>query len=286
MKVLVAGGTGMLGFPVVRQLLAQGAQVRVLTRQPDRHPDLCATAAEIAIGDVTDRSTLSAAMRGCEALHISLRGANDPASYEAVENRGVDALLVAARAHGVRHVTYLSGAGRVAGSESLLPVATKMRAEALVRGSGMAYTIFRATHFMESLDLFIRNGSASIIGSQPHRYHYLAADDFASMVRRAFERPPDKGRVLYAFGPERFTMREALQQYLAALHPDYRIRTLPLPMAKIIAKITGNRDLRFAALLFEGFAAIGEEGDPREANELLGAPQTRLRSWLLRRAST
>ena len=280
MLVLVAGGTGMLGAPVVRRLLAGGARVRVLTRRAGHDTGLGNINAEIVSGDVTAPSTLGAALRGCDALHVSLRGANDPASYEAVENRGLAALLHCARDQGVRHVSYLSGAGRVQGSETLLPVATKLAAEALVKNSGMPYTIFRATHFMESLDLFIRKKSATILGAQPHRYHYLAAEDFATMVLHSIERPPVAGRVLYAFGPEPFSMREALEKYMAVLHPGGRIQTVPLPIARWIARLTGNRDVRFATLLFEGFVAIGEDGDPREANELLGTPQTRLDAWL------
>lgn len=285
MRILVAGGTGMLGAPVVRRLVAERVQVRVLTRDAVRARELFGDAVEIAAGDVTRAESLREAVRDCTSLHVSLRGANDARSYEAVEQRGLGALLDAARDAGVDHVSYLSGAGKLAGNEHLLPARTKLAAEANLIASRIPATIFRATHFMESLDLFMRKGSATILGRQPHRYHYLAADDFARMVSRAHAEAPAATRTLYAYGPEAFTMREALERYMAALNPTGRISTLPLPLARVIARVSRNADLAFAASLFEAFAAIGEEGDPSEAQRLLGRPAVRLDDWLRSRGT-
>jgi uncharacterized protein YbjT (DUF2867 family) len=49
--VLVLGGTGMLGRPVVDRLLRDGFSVRVLARDPDRAADLLPDTAEIVHGD-------------------------------------------------------------------------------------------------------------------------------------------------------------------------------------------------------------------------------------------
>jgi uncharacterized protein YbjT (DUF2867 family) len=283
MKVLIAGGTGMLGAPVVRYLVATGTRVRVMTRRPATARALFGDAVEITVADVTDQSTLAAAVRGCTALHVSLRGANDWRDYDAVERRGLRHLLGAAQAAGLRKVTYLSGAGAIVGNESLAPVRIKLDAEAAIRASGMSYVIFRATHFMESLALFVRGGRATLLGAQPHHYHYLAAEDFARLVGRSLACEVADRKVLYAFGPERFTMHEALTRYLRILRPEVRLTQLPLPLARLIATLTRNADLRFATELFAGFAAIGEAGDPRESDRLLGKPNTTLAAWLAAR---
>ena len=285
MQVLVAGGTGMLGVPVVRHLVHLGHQVRVLTRSPAEARRRLGESVQTVQGDVKDRSTLDAAVAGCDALHVTLRGADDWMDYEAVENHGLRALLDASCGAGLRHVTYLSGAGRMYGCEQIPAVAIKLAAEQAIRECGLAFTIFRATHFMESLDLFISKHTATIIGRQPHRYHYLAASDFAHLIAQSLLNQDAFGRTFYAFGPQALTMREALERYRGILDPSLRITQLPIAVARLIGTVGQNRRLRFAASLFEGFALIGEEGDPEECQRILGKPQTTLDEWLRGRAS-
>jgi len=285
MRVLVAGGTGMLGAPVVRHLVQAGHRVRVLTRSAEKARRTLGPEIEVALGDVEDPPSLGAAVKDCQALHVSLRGADSWRSYQQVENLGLLSLLAAARTAGIRHVTYLSGAGRTKGFEHLPPIEVKLAAEKAIRRSGIDFTIFRATHFMESLDLFIDGERATILGNQPHRYRYLAARDFAVLVASALTTEGARGRVLYAFGPQAFTMAEALRRYLGALRPGMRMSQLPIPVAKLIGTVTFNRRLRFAAGLFEGFAVIGEEGNPEECDALLGKPRTTLDEWLQARAA-
>jgi len=271
----------MLGEPVARRLLADGWRVRCLVRDPVRARTRLGEGFELVTGDVTVPATLDAAFDGCSMAHLSLRGGNTIASYDAQEIAGSAHCAAAARRHGVRRITYLSGAGRSTPElERYFPVRVKRAVEAGLARSGVPCTVFRATHFMESLPLFVRDGRASILGSQPHRLHYLAADDYAGMVGRALESEAAANRAFYVWGPEPWTMHEALDRYLRAFHPNLAISTLPLPMARLIAVLSRNRDLRFAAELFAAFAVIGEVGDPEETNRLLGAPTTTLERWL------
>ena len=280
-RVLVVGATGMLGEPVARRLLADGWRVRCLVRDATRARARLGPDFEYVTADVTLAPTLDAAFEGCAYAHLSLRGANTVASYDAQEVRGSENCAVAARRHGVTRLTYLSGAGRASPElERYFPVRVKRAVESALAGSGVSWTVFRATHFMESLPLFVREGRATILGRQPHALHYLAADDYAAMVSRALDSAAASRRALYLWGPEAWTMRGALERYLAAADPGLKAGTLPLPLARLIAALTRNADLRFAAELFTAFAAIGEDGDPAEANRLLGAPTTTLGQWL------
>jgi uncharacterized protein YbjT (DUF2867 family) len=280
-RALIIGATGMLGGPVAQQLAADGWRVRCLVRNVDAARARLGSAFEYVAADVTIPHTLDAAFEGCSCVHINLRGNNTVESYERIEVGGAIACIDAAARHGLRRVSYLSGAGRMdAGTERFFPVRIKRRVEGALAAGSVPWTVFRATHFMESLPQFVRDGRAAVVGRQPHRLHYVAARDYARMVGRALRTDAASNQVFYVLGPEAFTMREALQMYLAACHPELRVQTLPLPIARLMAALTGNRDLRFAAELFAAFAAIGETGDPSQANALLGAPATRLREWL------
>lgn len=281
LRALVVGATGMLGEPVARRLLADGWRVRCLSRDPARARAQLGDGFEFTAGDVTRPESLDAAFDGCSHLHLNLRGGNTIVSYEVNEVQGARHCLAAARRHGFALVSYLSGAGR---SDPVVQrhfvVRIKRAVEEALAMSDLPWIAWRATHFMESLPQFVRDGRAAVLGRQPHALHYVAAADYARMVSRAFAEPSSHSRALTVFGPEALTMRTALQFYVAARHPELNVSTLPLPMARLIAYLRGDADLRFAAELFDAFRDIGETGDPREANELLGAPQTTLQQWL------
>jgi|SRR6516225_1934882 dihydroflavonol-4-reductase len=68
-RVCVTGGTGFLGYQLVRQLLGLGAEVRVLTMRPAMpHPVLETPNVDMVFGDVRDRAVVRAALAGCEVI--------------------------------------------------------------------------------------------------------------------------------------------------------------------------------------------------------------------------
>lgn len=66
-RVLVVGGTGMLGEPVARHLLAQGHTVRILTRRADAAAERFREPFDVVGGDVEDAGALGRAMASCDA---------------------------------------------------------------------------------------------------------------------------------------------------------------------------------------------------------------------------
>jgi uncharacterized protein YbjT (DUF2867 family) len=284
-RILVVGATGMLGAPVARRLVRDGFFVRVLARDQRKAETMSGGTMEVVQGDVTRKETLPAAVAGCDGMYVSLRGNFDSDDYAAVEGQGLSDLLSAGRDHGLSRVALISGAGQTAGNESLLPVRIKLNAEHLVQASGIPWTIFRCTHFMESLDLFVRGRKATIIGHQPHAYHYIAAEDYAAMVSRAFETEAAANRVFTILGPESFTMAEALQVYIRELAPELKLGRVPAWLLRLVGTLTGNQELRFLTQLFASFTRVGESGDPGPANRLLGTPSMTLMQWCQARRS-
>src|ERR1039458_5620285 len=67
-QFLITGGTGFIGRHVVHRLLAQGAGVRVFCRTPEKAQRLFGDRVGIARGDLRDRASVVAAMRGCGAV--------------------------------------------------------------------------------------------------------------------------------------------------------------------------------------------------------------------------
>lgn len=70
MKVFVAGGSGAIGIPLVRALVAGGHQVTALTRSAARGPELRALGASIAMADALNRDALVAAVAAARPTHV------------------------------------------------------------------------------------------------------------------------------------------------------------------------------------------------------------------------
>ena len=278
MTVLVVGGAGMLGRPVVEALLAAGQAVRVLGRNAASIAAAFGGRVDAVGGDVRDPGVAARAVAGVDAVHINLR-ASSPAEFETLEAAGAASIAAAAAREGVDRIGMLSGAGIEAGSLKLLPVRAKQAAEAALRGSGVPWTIFRATHLMESLDLVVRGKSAALIGKQPNPYHYLAATDYARMVVAAYVTPAAAGHAFTMLGPQAFTMREAMQVYIRELRPDLKLSAIPLPLMRVVAALTRKTDLAHAVVLFDAFRRLPETGDRGVADRMLGRATTTLMEW-------
>jgi len=277
--ILVVGATGMLGEPVARQLQKDGYIVRVLVQNPTEAKKKLGESFDIIKGDVEDISSLEKALNGCFGVHINLRGGPKAESFYRIEHRGTANIAMAAVKMGVQHLTYLSSAAVFQENAWFPSVGAKLQAEAAIKESGIPYTIFCPTHFMESLPLSIRGKRASVIGKQPHLMHWIAASDYAKMVSKAFRLPEATNKRFFIYGPEALTMREALVKYCSVVHPEIKVSSTPIWLLSLIGKVSFNAELQFIAELMKFFEKTSEGGNPAEANKMLGAPTTTLAQW-------
>ncbi len=278
--ILVVGATGMLGEPVARQLQKDGYFVRVLARDIERARSKLGDSFEFVRGDVLDIFSLERGIDGCYGVHISLRGDPKAEDFDKIEPQGTANIAMSSKKAGVKRLTYLSGVAVSEDYSSHPFVRVKLQAESAIQKSGVSYTIFRATHFMESLHRFIRGGRAVIIGKQPHPLRWLAACDYARMVSRTFQVDEAKNKKFFVFGPEALTTLEAIRTYCSIVHPGMKISSMPIWLLSLIGTVSFNAELKFIAELMRFFEDVGEgKGNPEEANRLLGAPTTTLKQW-------
>ena len=272
-RILVLGGTGMLGAPVARRMLADGFTVRLLARDPDKARNEVDRGFEIVGGDVTDAHSLEQAMQDCDGVHVSVGGAVDGISAE-------NAASLAARL-GLGRISYVSGSTVSEENRWFPMVEQKLTAEKAVKDSGVPYTIFCPTWPMEQLPRFVQGGRATVIGDRLSPWHWFAAEDMGEMVSKAFQAENAAGKRLYIHGPEAVTIQTALERYCTAFHPEIEsVSVMPVQAARAAADSTGNNMLKMIAEMMAYFEKVGEPGDPTEANQLLGAPMTTLDAWI------
>ncbi len=281
-KILVIGGTGMLGRPVTLELIKEDFGVRLFTTNEANARALFRESVEYAVGNVDDPTSLRKAMDGCENVYINLKGGPSDAAYVRIELEGSKNIYAAARDMDVEKVVQISGALVDEKSVSYIFEKVKFGAEKALQDSGLTYTILRPTWFNESLPLFLQKNKAIYIGTGRTSFHFLAAVDYARIVARCFQTDRANNKTLTVFGPEPMPISEALRRFLSIVYPDATIDHLPLWLARISALVTFNKNLRAAVKLMAFFdkhddseVAVG----PEEADELFGRCQTTVELW-------
>lgn len=284
-RVLVVGATGMLGRPVAERLRADGFAVRILARDPKKASTLLGDGYEVVRGDIEDADALRAALEGSDGVHVSLKAGPAPGEPERVEHQGTARVARLAKESGVKRITYLSGcfvdARHAQDSEA---EAAKFHAEQAIESSGVAYTILQPTYFMETLPLHVQGRIAVVLGKQPHRWHMIAASDFAAMVSGAHSSAGQSSARQFVFGPEPLTMAEALKRYCEAIEGGKRVVTVPLRLMKALNATVMRGALSRELALMTVMQREGEPAPPAADGELQRGT-TGLAQWLDERRS-
>src|SRR5512139_119919 len=203
-RILVIGGTGMLGEPVSHCLQEAGVLVRIMTRDVQKAQKKFDNSFELFDGNPVDLSCLEEALEGCHGVHISLP--ND------VEQQVAESVAKVAARHHIQRISYISGATVAEEHRWFEMVNRKFLAEQAIRQCGRPYTIFCPTWIMEILPKFVNQGRAAVFGQQPYPYHWVAASDIARMVTVAYQLEGAANKRFILLGPEAICMQEALRR--------------------------------------------------------------------------
>lgn len=271
-RILVLGGTGTLGLPVSQSLVQAGHQVRVLARDGEKASQMLGAEIEVVEGDARNKQDIRNALTECDAVHISLPLQSELAAMKQVIEVG--------ERTGLERITYISATTVCEANRWYELVDVKMRAERLLKASGIPSVIFCPTWAMETLHNFIRGKKAVlIVGKKPPPLHFVAAMDLGRMVAASYNDDRAIGKRLFVHGPEGMTLAEALERFVRICYPERRIMRMRLWQAQGMARVFRRKELAEAVKLIAYFDKVGELGDPTEANQLFGAPTTTLEEW-------
>jgi uncharacterized protein YbjT (DUF2867 family) len=215
-RVLVTGGTGVLGRELVRRLRDQ-VEVRVLSRRPPPGPGFVQ-------GDLETGEGVEAAVDGVDVIaHCASAADYRRPQRDVTQTRQ---LLDAAR--GARpHLVYISIVGADRMRYGFLQA--KLDAERLVENSGLPWTILRATEFHDLMLMFLMRLSTGPVAVVPRNSMFQPVDagDVADRMTELV-RGPAAGRVPELGGPKVESMAELMRSYLATVQRRRPIVTLPL----------------------------------------------------------
>ena len=203
MKIVVIGGTGLIGSKTVAILRESGHEV-------------VAASPKGGVNTVTAEGLKEAIAGAQVVIDLSNAPSSDrQAVLEFFETSGRN-LVAAEAAAGIRHHVTLSivGADRVPDQGYYR---AKVVQEKLIEASGIPYTIIRSTQFLEFLSSIAdASTDGSVVRLAPGLLQPIAADDVAAVVAEVAFANPRNGIVEIA-GPERAPFNEIVARYLNAV---------------------------------------------------------------------
>lgn len=200
MKILVIGGTGLIGSKLVKLLIERGH-------------DAIGAAPSTGVNTITGEG-LDDALAGVDVVVDVANSPSfeDKAVLEFFQTSGRNLLAAEAKA-GVRHHVALSVVGTHRLAESGY-FRGKIAQEALIEAADIPYTIVHSTQFFEFLGGIVQSGAqGDAVRLSPAYVQPIASDDVALAMADATLGAPVNGIVEIA-GPDRVRLAELVQRYM------------------------------------------------------------------------
>lgn len=240
MTILVTGGTGHLGVPLVKDLVKRGHSVRIASSRPRPNGSRLVPAAEYVLADLASGSGLAQAVDGTEVIfHL----ASDPRNTLRVDVDGTRLLLQHARHAGARHFVYASITGiDRPGMRDYSYYCRKLEVEEMIRGSSLDYSIVRATQFHYFLDLLLTQvARLPLVLPLPRGFAFQPVDEseVAARLSRCVDDGPT-GRRMDFVGPEVLSMEQIADEWKLRKGLSKPRFSIPIPGSLAQAFRTGG----------------------------------------------
>jgi NADH dehydrogenase len=286
MKILVTGGTGVIGAGAIPALLKAGHEVRLLSRGALRDAEEYPSGVEPWPADVTDESALQGAAERCDAVvHITgiVEEIPPKLTFERINVGGAAKLVREAERAGVRRFIYLSSLGADTGESPYHK--SKLAAENIVRESSLDWIVLRpgnvygpGDEVISTLLKMIRALPAvPMVGRGDQPFQPVWFEDVGEAIARACHPDFPSRRVFEIAGPDVTTPSELIEKLGAITGRKPAQLALPAWLARLgvgMAERFGGAGARWASdaglavplnsdklqMLLEGNVAKGPSG--------------------------
>jgi len=248
-RIIIIGGTGLIGSKIVTKLLASGFEVVAASRSS-------------GINTMTGRGLADVLEKASAVVDVSNPPTFDGAQALEFFETSTGNLLRAEAGAGVQHHVALSVVGTDRLSESGY-MRAKLAQERLIKDNSIPYTIVRATLFFESIQRVAGlTGDGATIRVPPVLIQPVAGDDLAATLCNVSIGVPLNGSIEVG-GPDQFRFDDLVRRRLMARHDSREVVTDP--RARFFGAEVERRSLlpgaraRFCATRFEDWLARSSE---------------------------
>lgn len=274
----------MLGLPVTKELIKADFEVTLLVRDVDKAKTIFGTKAHLITGDLRNISSIKQLLNGQDALYLNLSVAQTSVEHDFQPERdGLNNILVAAKNSSLKRIGYLSSLLHLyQGQNGFNWWAFEIKKEAVtkIKNSGLAYSVFYPSTFMESFDKgAYRQGSSIVLaGTSKQKMFLISASDYGKQVAKAFQL--DIGACEYTVqGQDGYTADEAAKLYTDN-YKKSKIKIIKAPLW--VLQFIGNfvNKFHFAAKIIDALNNHPEIFKADKTWQRLGKPQTKFIDYI------
>ena len=276
-RVTVFGATGMLGKPVVRELVDAGFEVTAMVRSPEKARRELPAEVKIVAGDLKNRTDIETALDAAEAvyLNLSVKAETSEKDFQP-EREGLQTILEAAKDADIKRIAYCSSlVHRYQGMNNFhwWVFEIKKQAVEMIKASGIPYTIFYPSSFMENFDKgdYKQGNKMMLAGESKHPMWIIAGSDYGKQVAKAFQISEAENRDYDVQGLEAFTAAEAVKVF----SDNYGREKLTISKAPLLVlKIAGlfNQKMNYGAKILDALNNYPEKFAAETTWTELGKP--------------
>lgn len=271
----------MLGKPVAKQLIKAGFEVTMLARDVNKMQQLFPDSRVIA-ADVFDTDSLTTAFAGQDIVYINLSvdqssGKNNPQP----EREGITNIITAAKETGIKRIAYLSSLVKnYQGMNGFnwWCFDIKHKATATIKTSGIPYSIFYPSTFMECIDQqMLRGNKLMMINGSVAKMWFVAAEDYGKQVTKAFTTAVDNNQEYVIQGADGYDWNEAAKIFIGNYSKPAKPMKAPLGIIKYLGLF--NNKMNYAAHICEALNKYPEKFESENTWNDLGKPTITLAEY-------
>jgi hypothetical protein len=194
-------------------------------------------------------------------------------------------LLAVAREVGIKRIFYLSALViRYEGMNDFSWWVFQLKYDALkaIKASGIPYTIFYPSTFMEALTSQYKQGNKMLIaGKSEYKQHFIAVGDYAKQVVNAVRKNSGESKEYVIQGPEALTTDEAVAEFIRHYTKQHlTVSSLPFGLLRFLGRF--SQKMNYGYHIIDALNNYPEKLEAKNTWDELGKPTTTIREFATR----
>ncbi len=280
-QITVIGASGNIGAAVVKNLTYAEFFVRAIVRNTSKANLLFGSNKNIEIieADLKDISSLKQALAGTCYLYLNLStNTTDINIPFAAEREGIQNILNAIDKNSIKQIIQISGLGTLDNHDSndrfqFIPNVIRKQGQKMIKESGIPYTIFHCSWFMDSFVFFQRNKVYSVIGNDDSPIYFTNCYDYTRYIIKSLGNEKAFFKEFPVQGKKGYKHSFAATEFLKVYSKEVKVKPLPLGLIKVFSLF--NNEMKLLKHMADYFQASSETYLAEEFNtfSILGEPR-------------
>lgn len=280
-QISIIGGTGNLGAPVVKFLLQDGFNIKLIVRNIGKAKQLFGENPKLkwVEADLRDVAGLKSALSGTACLYLNLSTQTTDLNIPfSAEREGIANILDAIDKRSIRQIIAISGLGAFDNVQrpdgfQFIPNVIRKEGHKLLKNSGIPYTILHCSYFADCFALFRRKHTYSVIGDTKSPIFFTNCRDYANHLIHAIANENAFYKEFPIQGREGLAHPEAARTFLDIYSKDTKVAILPGGIINFMALF--SKEMKFVKHMNDYFSSSTEAFIAEEFNtyKILGEPK-------------